>query len=291
MNGTWTHPVISTGLCPACAGKIRPCFEVDCAGRRMAVSRCDACDSYVKDPFFDPAELAEIYRHYAIHESHYTPARGEIDSLIAKIRRIERHAPGRGELLEIGCGRGFLLAEAAKRGWRAGGLEIEGSARQHLLPELARSVAFIPSEEGFGTIDPGRYDVICSYQVLEHLRTPAAAFARWTAGLRPGGLLVVDTPNAGSLGARIHRAAWIQQARPEHFVLFTVRALRRLCRMNGLRILHAHYGGAPALCSGSASVATSVRKVFRFRSLAGAARSLVHRLGLGDNIEILARKG
>lgn len=282
--------MIPVPRCPACGSGLLAQFEVDCGSRRMSVSQCDGCGSYVKDPFFDPRELEEVYRHYSIHETHYDPPPGEIDALVAKIRRIEQHSRGGGDFLEIGCGRGHLLVEARRRGWRTHGLEIEGSARDHLLPEIADAVTFMASERDFSRIESARYDVICSYQVFEHLLHPKECLAHWTRGLRPGGLLVLDTPNASSLGARLRQATWVQHTRPEHFVLFTSRALRRLCRENGLQILRMHYGGPPAVCSGTGGVSASARRILRFRSLARFARALVHRLGLGDNVEVTARK-
>jgi len=256
----------------------------------MPVSRCDGCGSLVKNPFFDGPELSRVYANYPSHECHYEPPAGEIDNLVEKVRRIERQVPGKGLLLEVGCGRGYFLHEARKRGWEARGLELEGSARQNLLPGLGEAVSFIRSEEEFGGLGRARYDVICSYQVFEHLLDPAAALARWGAALRPGGLLVVDTPNAGSLGSRIHGPAWVQHLRKEHFVLATERALRNLCRSNGLAPVAIRYGGSPPGFSRSFSSARAARKLFRFPSLTRVARSVVHRLGLGDNIEFMACK-
>lgn len=280
--------MITIPRCPACGAGIRPCFEADCGGRRMAVSRCDGCGSYVKDPFFGAAELEGIYGRYDHHEARFDPSPGELDALAAKVRRIERDSPGRGDLLEVGCSRGWLLSLARRRGWNARGLEIEGSARDHLLPEVSGSVDFIAGEAGFAGIEASRYDVICSYQVFEHLLDPAAALASWVRALRPGGLLVLDTPNAGSLGARLHGRRWVHHTRTEHFTLFTLRALRGLLRAHGLRVLRVNGGGAPPVCS--ASGRPSARRIFRFRGLARAARALVRGLGLGDTLEIMARK-
>ncbi|MBV8880380.1 MAG: class I SAM-dependent methyltransferase [Planctomycetaceae bacterium] len=276
--------------CPACGSRLRARFETDCGGRRMSVSQCDGCGSYVKDPFFDADEIGEVYRHYGAHEQHYDPPPGEIDAMVAKIRRIEREAAVGGDLLEVGCGRGYFLTQARRRGWKTHGLEIEGSARTHLLPEVADAVTFISSERDFSKIEPARYDVICSYQVFEHLLQPKETLAHWIRGLKPGGILILDTPNAASLGARMRQAAWVHHTRPEHFVLFTAGALRRLCRDNGMQVLRTHYGGTPAVCSGTGGVSTTARKIFRFRSLSRFARTLIHRFGLGDNVEVIARK-
>src|SRR5512140_1140243 len=142
----YDEAMVRVAYCPACGSGLRARFEADCGGRRMKVSQCDGCGSYVKDPFFDPVELEEVYRHYSIHETHYDPPPGEIDALVAKIRRIGRYAPVGGDFLEIGCGRGHLLDQARGLGWKVHGLEIEGSARDHLLPGVADAVTFISSE-------------------------------------------------------------------------------------------------------------------------------------------------
>lgn len=276
--------------CPACDGSLESRFEVDVGDRTMSVSACERCGSYVKTPFFGPDELREMYAHYDHHERHFEPGAGEIDSLVAKVRRIERLVPAKGRLLEIGCGRGFLLSQALRRGWDVQGVELEGSAGDHLLPELRGRVRFIRSEEEFDRLEPGAFDAVCSYQVFEHLARPAASLRSWTRAVKPGGVIVLDTPNAGSLGARRHRQRWVHHARKDHFVLYTRRALERLARENGLSVVQCTYGGSPAVCSGSVARSSSARRVFRYRSITRFLRTLVHRLGLGDNIELIGRK-
>lgn len=277
--------------CPLCGGALAPAFEAETPRGRMPVSLCRGCGSAVKTPFFDPPELAEIYRAYAIHEARYALPPGEADALAAKVRRIERFADRRGRLLEIGCGRGHLLAIALARGWDARGVEL-GSTREHLLPEVGDRVRLIDAEADYARLESGSADVLCSYQVFEHLLRPADALREWTRILAPGGLMVLDTPNAASLGARLHKGRWVQHARPEHFAVASRRALERLFRENGLRVIHRHHGGPPAVCSGGGGSAPSPapRRILRHRWISRLARTLVHGLGLGDNVELLGRK-
>ena len=152
----------------------------------------------------------------------------------------------------MGCGRGWLLSQALKRGWEVQGLELAGSADLHLLPELQGKVRFIGSEAEFASLEPESYDAICSYQVFEHLAQPAESIRAWTRALKPGGLLVLDTPNAGGCGARRYRENWIHHGRKDHFVLYTRQALEQLARGNGIRTLRVTYGGSPAVCTGPA---------------------------------------
>jgi SAM-dependent methyltransferase len=146
------------------------------------------------------------------------------------------------------------------------------------------------TEKEFSEIEASTYDAVCSYQVFEHLTEPAAAMRFWTRGLKPGGVIVLDTPNAGGLGARRHRGKWVHHTRKDHFVLYTRNALERLARINGLSVIQRTYGGMPAVCARSGAFSSSARRVFRFRSLTRFLRSVIHRLGLGDNIELICRK-
>lgn len=277
--------------CPVCATGLAAGFEAATSTGPMTVRPCPGCRCLVKSPFFDAEELGRIYAAYALHEQHYELPPGEVEAIEAKVRRLERFAGRPGRLLEIGCGRGHLLSAALRRGWDAQGVELGGA--EHLLPGLRDRVRMIQSERDYAALETGAYDVLCSYQVFEHLLDPVAAFREWARALRPGGLLVVDTPNAESLGARMHGGRWIQNMRPEHFVLFSRRALERVYRANGVKVVHRHHGGPPPVCSrgnGSATPSKS-RRIFRFRLLSRVARALVHGLGLGDNMELHGRKG
>lgn len=276
--------------CPVCAEPVHPRFTVDVGGEAMSVRFCARCGSYVKSPYYDARELQELYSAYDHHVCEYAVPPGEIDSLDDKVRRIERFVPARGRMLEIGCGRGYFLRQALQRGSDARGIELEGSARDHLLPGIDGRVSFIRSEEGFAEVDTGRYDVVCSYQVFEHLLNPVESLRHWIRALKPEGILVLDTPDAGSFGARFHREKWTHHTRREHFILFSRGALGRLFRENGLEIVHVHYGGPPAVCSGAAMPGPPARRIFRFPSLTRWVRAVIHRFELGDHVEMIVRK-
>lgn len=280
--------------CPACDGPLESPFTVQAGARAMSVLSCTRCGSAVKSPFFDDDELRDLYAHYDHHERHFVPGPGEIDNLVVKVKRIERFLPSKGRLLEVGCGRGWLLSQALQRGWDAEGVELAGSAGDHLLPELRGRVRFIASGRDFDALEPASFDAVCSYQVLEHLTRPAAAVRSWVRALKPGGVLVLDTPNAGGWGARRYRERWVHHAREDHFVLFTKKALEHLARENGVAPLRFTYGGSPAVFTGASRDgspgAAPARRLFRHRTLTRLLRPIVHRLGLGDNIELIGRK-
>ncbi len=287
--------MISISKCPACVGKLEFVFDVWAGHQTMKVWRCKQCRNYVKSPFFSSEELAEVYRHYDIHEQHYEPAQGELDNIAARLDRIERFVKRRGALLEIGCGRGFFLNEALKRGWRVEGIEFEGSAARHLLKSVEEKVKFIRTEKDFQNLPEQSFEVITSYQVFEHLTQPVASLKAWSRALRSSGLMVIQTPHAGSLGAKFNGSNWIHHKKKEHFVIYSKKALEMLYRLNGFKIIHEYFGGPPFFITGMESKLgfqkpPSVTSIYRFRWMTNFARNLVYQLGVGDNIEIFGKK-
>lgn len=99
-------------------------------------------------------------------------------------------------LLDVGCGFGLFLNEARRRGWEAVGVEPAQHqadwGRQHLglqvLPDL-------DSRE----LQPGQFDVITLWDVIEHVADPGKLLTRCRELLRPGGLLLVKTPDGEGL--------------------------------------------------------------------------------------------
>jgi SAM-dependent methyltransferase len=72
------------------------------------------------------------------------------------------------------------------------------------------------------------------WDVIEHLREPWNELAQLSALLRPGGQLLLSTPNAGSLRARLQGNRWENIVNPTHFYYFTQRSLRLALERAGI---------------------------------------------------------
>jgi SAM-dependent methyltransferase len=97
-------------------------------------------------------------------------------------------------VLEAGCGEGYGADLIAARAGRVLALDYDAVTTGHvarryprLSPVLA-NLAFLP-------IATSTVDVVANFQVLEHLGDQAGFLAECRRVLRPGGLLVVTTPN------------------------------------------------------------------------------------------------
>ena len=134
-----------------------------------------------------------------------------------RLRTIERatklHA---GRLVDVGCGTGELVQAAAQRGWDAYGAEPLEDAAALARERSGRDVRAATLEEsGF---DERSFDVVAAFHVLEHMPDAVAflrTLARWA---RPGGFVVVESPNWDSVLRERSGEQWIHLRPLEHLV-------------------------------------------------------------------------
>ena len=148
---------------------------------------------------------------------------------------LEKHRP---RLLDAGCATGLFLEVAAAAGWDVEGMDISSFA-------LARA-----RERGFrvhqGTLpDPAlpaeSYDVITLWDVIEHVPDPAAVVRECHRLLKPGGLLAMSTPDAGSFPARLLRGKWLGfRSIDEHLYFFSRATMSAMLSRAGLRVARYH---------------------------------------------------
>ena len=126
------------------------------------------------------------------------------------------------------------------------------------------------------------FDVIALWQVFEHLAEPWAFFATAVERLRPGGVLVIATPNPAALQFRIFGRYWVHLDAPRHLQLVPAATLARRGRELGLE---------QALLT-SEDLAVSAHRLFGWqRSLANALGFRTHAgfRGLPRLVRLFAR--
>jgi len=109
-----------------------------------------------------------------------------------------------GTLLEIGVGKaGFL--RLAQQHFSVEGIDISAQAVEALIPHFGERVRRADVEAH--SLPHQRYDAIAIFNVLEHLRRPAAVIARLHRALNPGGVVIGSMPNnyglVGGLSTRL----------------------------------------------------------------------------------------
>jgi len=153
--------------------------------------------------------------------------------MMAPYRRTAR-------ILDVGCGVGQFLVQAAGRGWEAYGTEYPENAveicRRHGITMAGGPLR----PENY---EPESFDVVTSLGVIEHIYDPADEVDRFHAVLRPGGLLWITTPNWSSLSRRLLRDRSYLIEVPGHLGYFAPRTLTRLLESRGFHPLNVETTG------------------------------------------------
>lgn len=98
--------------------------------------------------------------------------------------------------LDVGCGAGLLAEPLSRMGAQVTGVDAAAeniaAARSH-ADAMDLPITYHAGE--VSALDAGRYDLVTSLEVLEHVADKGAFLAGLRAHLAPGGLMILSTPN------------------------------------------------------------------------------------------------
>ena len=121
--------------------------------------------------------------------------RDEFGNQEANLRFLEMVGPGpRERTLEIGCGKGGLLHILRQQGRDVRGVEID----EWMIAESRRLYGDLPitASDGYELGYPdGMFDVVISFDVIEHIPDTDRHLREVHRLLRPGGRYLLQTPN------------------------------------------------------------------------------------------------
>jgi len=221
---------------------------------RFSFVRCSSCGVVRLNPRPDVSELERIYppNYYAYgllsEDGDSAPGLGDRlkrrmyqRRLLALIERLDK--PGTIRLLDVGCADGRLLdwyrsSEAGQR------LDTHGIELSDAAAEMARRRGHRVVTGRFELdreLEPGTFDLILAYHVIEHVDDPKAFARRAAELLAPGGLFVVTTPNWDSADARRFAEHWGGNHFPRHWTLYDAETLEALATQVGLRMERVEY--------------------------------------------------
>jgi len=153
---------------------------------------------------------------------------------LANAHALLEHVPPGGKLLEIGCAAGFLLRAARDRGFDALGVEMSEWASGVARDQYGLDVRTGKLED-IGLADD-TFDVVVLADVIEHLTDPRRTLREIGRVLKPGGRLLLLTPDAGSVVARIAGARWWGLL-DDHYFYFSRDNLKRFLEGEGFEVV------------------------------------------------------
>lgn len=121
--------------------------------------------------------------------------------------------PRSGRVLEVGCGSGGWLPAMARLGLRVDGVDIAARwlvlARKRLRESVGPGHVRLTAANAEALPWPdAMFDAVVADSVLEHLDDAASAWREWLRVTRPGGSLVVVSPNRFSVLPDPHVGLW-----------------------------------------------------------------------------------
>lgn len=200
------------------------------------VVRCRSCSLSYLSPRWKEGLVRELYSRDDYFEEKgagYSGYDRQAEALkrtfIQLVRNLERHGLTGGDLLEIGCGYGYLL-QAARPFFST----TTGTDYSNLAVDRARAVADAVYRGGLESLPAGRtFDVVILNQVIEHVYRPLSFLKELREWIRPGGRLVLATPDMNSPLRYLLGSRWPSYKIPEHVIYFTEATLSAVLRAAG----------------------------------------------------------
>jgi SAM-dependent methyltransferase len=201
-----------------------------------------------------------------------------------------RYAPDGGRLLEIGSGLGHLVAQLENR-FQTFGVDVNHWAVKASLPVVKQTQLQVASAQDLPFLDSS-FNVVIIKHIVEHLPEPQRAIREISRVLAPGGILVLATPNLGSLLKPWKGTKWIGYQDPTHISLKPPEEWLSLIRGAGFefkRVFADGFWDVPYI----PFVPRQLQKLF-FGSL-GGLQAITGFIFLpmrwGESILLIARKG
>jgi 2-polyprenyl-3-methyl-5-hydroxy-6-metoxy-1,4-benzoquinol methylase len=255
----------------------------------MHVVQCVACGLVYVNPRLSPSELDEHYNSDQSSRMQYY-----LDVEIADRRTFnefldvaEKHCPAKGDLLDVGPNIGTCLSLARERGWAGHGVEINREAARYCREERALDVIGGILEQH--TYPVNSFHTVLMGDVIEHVPDPLSLMRIVAHVLRPGGCVLISTPNIASMAGRA-----LQIKPMEHIYYFAPPTMDMLLRKAGLEVVKIgsldRYHNLTAMTHSSTFGGLFQKLAPVFNMAHRIIGDLVVKLPLRENLIAVARK-
>jgi 2-polyprenyl-3-methyl-5-hydroxy-6-metoxy-1,4-benzoquinol methylase len=155
--------------------------------------------------------------------------RAEVDFTVLYLKNNEK-----GRLLDVGCGNGTFIGKMQQLGWETEGIDFDPKAIEYCKSKGLKAYTGGLESHKFPS---GSFDIITINHVIEHIHDTKKLIEECFRILKPGGKLVIATPNSDSFLFRsIHKQNWFSLDPPRHLILFNKKNLSDIVSKSGFSI-------------------------------------------------------
>jgi len=205
------------------------------------VYKCIECNLGVLDPQPDNEALANLYQQ-EYFQSHYNneliPGSPEIKKRLLQEKhrlRFFQKFKKKGNVLDIGCGRGYFLLACRQQGYNVEGIDVSADVASYVRSNLKIKVHV--GEVSNVKLSERTFDIITLWHSLEHTSDPNLYIQNARKWLKDDGILVVDVPNYAGHDAKMNWQNWPNWDLPHHIYHFTKDSLTFLLRKHGFAVI------------------------------------------------------
>ncbi|GAB4280997.1 MAG: hypothetical protein Kow0068_05440 [Marinilabiliales bacterium] len=193
--------------------------------------KCKNCGFVFSSKIPTEKEIKEHYEQYG-RDDYLSPV--TVKRYIELLNKFEKYRKTN-KILDIGCGIGYFLEEAKKRGWDVYGTEISEKAIEICKQ---KGVKMYKGKIENVNLPENTFDVITSFEVLEHINYPQEDVKKKKLLLRQGGVFYFTTPNFNSVERFLLGSKYNVICYPEHLSYYTPKTINLLMLKFGLKKLN-----------------------------------------------------
>ncbi len=203
---------------------------------QVFVEKCSHCAHHYATPQLRSDLIDEYYSvaSSAFYSSERLEGADRFQNRHRSIVQIVEQKKTCGNILEIGCGTGGLLACFDKEKWNCHG--VEPSPQASKIANSRKNISVFNGfldEQTFET----KFDVILLIDVVEHLKTPSELFKLLNKYLMAEGIVVVATGDINSFTSRFAGRWWSYFGSWEHLSFFSSKSMETFLSKHGLDVL------------------------------------------------------
>lgn len=201
---------------------------------------CDICGLIRANKKYSAEELASVYNgDYFFGEEYidYIQDRKALEKNFKKrIRRLIIWAQLSKDktLVEIGCAYGFFLNAVRSFVKRSIGFDVSRDGISYAQNKLYLEAY----NKDFRDHQLENVDVVCLWDVIEHVPDPDSVIRHVASILSPGGHVAITTGDIGSVIARIQGDNWRMIHPPTHLFYFNKKTMMKLLQKHGFKVIY-----------------------------------------------------
>ncbi len=202
---------------------------------KVTIVQCSGCEFIYVLEKLDASTIEKYYNNFD-YKSIITAERAIRRDAKRSCSVLDKFIGNSSSLFDVGCGRGFFLDEAKKKGWKVAGMDSSASmvsyAREklHLKVERGDAISYKSHD---------KYNLVTLHQVIEHFDDPINLLKNCHKLLNKGGYIYIATPNINSISSQVQKEHFDHLIPPEHLSYFSLKTLKSALEVAGFVVTYS----------------------------------------------------